>query len=88
VVLLKVRWFLGPDVCVRVSVCMGCRFKGLGSILGYLEVMGVMVFSFVERWFVGAEERKVKASSYMQLTCCLLGSSYFSTVGEGVRIAI
>lgn len=25
--------------------------------------------------------RQVKASSYMQLTCCLLGSSYLSTVG-------
>ncbi len=35
------------------------RFKGLGSILGYLEVMGVMVFSFFERWWGGESERKV-----------------------------
>ena len=54
-------------------------FKGLGSILGYLEVMGVMVFSFFERWVVGESDRKVKATAYMQLTACLLGSSYLST---------
>jgi drug/metabolite transporter (DMT)-like permease len=57
------------------------RFQGLGSILGYLEVMGVMVFSFFERIWVGEQTRKVKASSYVQLTGCLLGSSYLSTVG-------
>ena len=42
------------------------RFKGLGSILGYLEVMGVMVFSFFERWWVGETTRQVQATSYVR----------------------
>jgi len=80
-------------LCLGVCVSFGAHnylqesisrmdgFKGLGSILGYLEVIGVMVFSYIERWVTGETERKVQATSYMQLTCCLLGSSYLSTVG-------
>jgi len=57
------------------------EFKGLGSILGYLEVISVMVFSSFERWLVGETGRKVARSDYMQLTACLFGTSYLSTVG-------
>lgn len=56
-------------------------FEGLGSILGYMEVFGVLVFSYLERYLVGQFTRSVKVASYMQLTLCLLGSSYLSTVG-------
>jgi hypothetical protein len=55
-------------------------FQGLGSILGYLEVVGVMVCSFAERAAVGQWGCKVPALNYTQLTLCLLGSSYLSTV--------
>ena len=57
------------------------EFKGLGSILGYLEGISVMVFSSFERWLVGETGRKVARSDYMQLTACLFGTSYLSTVG-------
>ena len=51
-------------------------FQGLGSMLGYLEVFGVMFFSWVERWTLNNHEQKIKTLSYAQLTLCLLGTSY------------
>ena len=42
-------------------------FEGLGSMLGYLEVVGVMVCSFFERKFVGENTRKVRFFDYMQV---------------------
>lgn len=57
------------------------RFRGLGAILGYLEVMGMVVFSCFERMWVGEHTRKLDTPSYVQLTGCLLGTSYLSTVG-------
>ena len=40
------------------------------------QVVGVMVFSFLERLSLGDKEQRVKPINYAQLTLCLLGSSY------------
>uniref|UniRef100_A0A7S0F0Q5 Sugar phosphate transporter domain-containing protein n=1 Tax=Hanusia phi TaxID=3032 RepID=A0A7S0F0Q5_9CRYP len=73
--------FFGAHNYLQEAISRMQGFEGLGSILGYLEVMGVMVCSFFERMAVGEKGRTVKAMNYMKLTMCLLGTSYLSTVG-------
>jgi adenosine 3'-phospho 5'-phosphosulfate transporter B3 len=81
VLCLGVCVFFGIHNYLQESISRMDGFQGLGSILGYMEVFGVMVFSFLERVISGKHERTVAASSYAYLTLCLLGSSYLSTVG-------
>lgn len=72
--------FFGAHNYLQEAITRMDGFQGLGSILGYLEVVGVMVCSFAERAAVGQWGCKVPALNYTQLTLCLLGSSYLSTV--------
>ena len=42
-------------------------FEGLGSILGYMEVFGVLVFSYLERYVVGQfTRRRGRASALLR----------------------
>jgi solute carrier family 35 (adenosine 3'-phospho 5'-phosphosulfate transporter), member B3 len=52
----------------------------VGVFLGYLEVLGVTVCSFVERKCYGDTTRKASWSSYMMLCFCLLISSATSNI--------
>jgi hypothetical protein len=61
------------DMCMH----MQHRFRGLGSILGYLEVMGVMVFSFFERLLSGENTRKViYMNIYIYSSVCMYVCMY------------
>lgn len=52
-----------------------------GVMLGYLEVVGVTVGSFIERKYVAKEtERKAPLKAYPLLTICLLASSSLSNM--------
>ena len=52
-----------------------------GVMLGYTEVLGVAVCSFVERKYIAHErERKAPISAYPLLTACLMGSSALSNI--------
>eukprot|EP00281_Chroomonas_sp_CCMP1168_P000632 CAMPEP_0206269504 /NCGR_PEP_ID=MMETSP0047_2-20121206/32324_1 /ASSEMBLY_ACC=CAM_ASM_000192 /TAXON_ID=195065 /ORGANISM="Chroomonas mesostigmatica_cf, Strain CCMP1168" /LENGTH=397 /DNA_ID=CAMNT_0053697991 /DNA_START=86 /DNA_END=1279 /DNA_ORIENTATION=+ len=78
---LLVFVFFGVHNILQEGISRMDGFEGLGSMLGYLEVLGVMSFSLMERISIGDKEQRVKWTSYMQLTLCLMGSSYLSTVG-------
>lgn len=50
-------------------------------MLGYFEVLGVAVCSFIERQYIAKEKgRKAPLSAYPLLTLCLLGSSALSNM--------
>mmetsp|Transcript_80762 Transcript_80762/g.234229 ORF Transcript_80762/g.234229 Transcript_80762/m.234229 type:complete len:370 (+) Transcript_80762:142-1251(+) len=52
-----------------------------GVMLGYLEVFGVTVCSYLERHFVAKETGRVAPlSAYPLLTCCLMASSSLSNL--------
>ena len=55
----------------------------IGVFLGYLEVLGVAVCSFIERRFVGETTRRSPWSSYWMLCFCLLISSATSNIALG-----
>jgi solute carrier family 35 (adenosine 3'-phospho 5'-phosphosulfate transporter), member B3 len=56
----------------------GFRF---GVMLGYFEVLGVAICSFLEREYVVQERgRKAPLSAYPFLTACLMGSSALSNI--------
>ena len=55
----------------------------IGVFLGYLEVLGVAVCSFIERRFVGETVRRSPWSSYWMLCFCLLISSATSNIALG-----
>ena len=55
----------------------------IGVFLGYLEVLGVAVCSFIERRFVGETIRRSPWSSYWMLCFCLLISSATSNIALG-----
>lgn len=51
--------FFGAHNYLQEAISRMDGFQGLGSILGYLEVVGVMACSFIERVLVGQRDRKV-----------------------------
>jgi len=52
-----------------------------GVMLGYTEVLGVAVCSFIERQYIRKERGRVAPlSAYPLLTCCLMGSSALSNI--------
>jgi adenosine 3'-phospho 5'-phosphosulfate transporter B3 len=52
-----------------------------GVMLGYLEVFGVTVCSYIERRFVSKETKRVAPlSAYPLLTFCLMSSSSLSNL--------
>ena len=52
-----------------------------GIMLGYNEVLGVAICSFVERhWIVKERERVAPYSAFIKLTFCLLASSGLSNM--------
>lgn len=52
-----------------------------GVMLGYMEVVGVCLFSYLERTFVAKETKRVAPlSAYPLLTFCLLSSSSLSNL--------
>jgi len=55
----------------------------IGVFLGYLEVLGVAVCSYVERKYVGETIRRSPWSSYFMLCVCLLISSATSNIALG-----
>ncbi len=59
--------FFGAHNYLQEGISRMEGFEGLGSMLGYLEVVGVMVCSFFERRFVGETNRKVSFYDYMQV---------------------
>jgi hypothetical protein len=59
--------FFGTHNYLQEAISRMEGFEGLGSMLGYLEVVGVMVCSFFERRFVGEKTRKVSVMDYMQV---------------------
>jgi hypothetical protein len=59
--------FFGAHNYLQEAISRMEGFEGLGSMLGYLEVVGVMVCSFFERRFVGENVRKVSFYDYMQV---------------------
>jgi hypothetical protein len=59
--------FFGAHNYLQEGISRMEGFEGLGSMLGYLEVVGVMVCSFFERRFVGETTRKVSFYDYMQV---------------------
>jgi hypothetical protein len=60
--------FFGAHNYLQEGISRMEGFEGLGSMLGYLEVVGVMVCSFFERKFVGENVRKVSFYDYMQVS--------------------
>jgi hypothetical protein len=59
--------FFGAHNYLQEGISRMEGFEGLGSMLGFLEVVGVMVCSFFERKFVGENVRKVSFYDYMQV---------------------
>ena len=52
-----------------------------GVMLGYMEVLGVTICSFVERTYIKKETKRVAPlSAYPLLTLCLLSSSSLSNL--------
>jgi len=52
-----------------------------GLMLGHMEVLGVTVWSFLERKYIAREKERVASlRSYQLLTLCLLSSSSFSNM--------
>eukprot|EP01038_Epipyxis_sp_PR26KG_P014690 gene14690-19736_t len=52
----------------------------IGVFLGYLEVLGVAICSFIERKYLGETTRKAQWSSYFMLCFCLIISSATSNI--------
>jgi len=55
----------------------------IGIYLGYLEVVGVTLFSLLERLYAGDMQMKARWSDYGLLTAILLMSSGFSNTALG-----
>jgi solute carrier family 35 (adenosine 3'-phospho 5'-phosphosulfate transporter), member B3 len=52
-----------------------------GVMLGYTEVLGVAICSFIERHYIVRErDRTAPYSAYTLLTCCLVASSAMSNI--------
>ena len=58
------------------SICI----SQVGVFLGYLEVLGVAICSYIERLWIGETIRKAHWSQYVMLCLCLLVSSATSNI--------
>lgn len=72
--------FFGVHNYLQEAIMAVPNFQ-FGVMLGYLEVFGVTICSFLERKFVAQETQRVAPlSSYTLLTFCLLSSSSLSNL--------
>ena len=75
-----VLFFFGIHNYLQEAIMSVPNFK-FGVMLGWLEVFGVTVCSFLERNFVARETQRVApVSAYPLLTFCLLSSSSLSNL--------
>mmetsp|Transcript_4696 Transcript_4696/g.6099 ORF Transcript_4696/g.6099 Transcript_4696/m.6099 type:complete len:367 (-) Transcript_4696:207-1307(-) len=80
VLVLGVFLFFGMHNLLQEAI-MEITEKKFGVMLGYTEVLGVVIFSYLERTFVAKERGHVAPMSYYPLlTACLLGSSALSNI--------
>lgn len=72
--------FFGAHNLLQEAIMKIPGFK-YGVMLGYMEVLGVTIWSYLERTYISHEKGRVAPlSSYPLLTLCLLGSSALSTM--------
>lgn len=73
--------FFGIHNYLQEAIIHVENFRTHGVMLGYFEVLGVTVCSYIERTFI-VKERGMKApiSSYPLLTLCLMSSSALSNI--------
>ena len=72
--------FFGVHNYLQEAIMAVPNFQ-FGVMLGYLEVFGVTICSFLERKYVAQETQRVAPlSSYTLLTFCLLSSSSLSNL--------
>jgi len=73
--------FFGTHNYLQEAIMRVDGFKTYGVMLGYFEVLGVAVCSFVERRYIVKEVgRQAPLSAYPLLTLCLLSSSALSNI--------
>lgn len=81
VLVLGVFLFFGTHNFLQEAIMRVNGFSTYGVMLGYFEVLGVAVCSFIERHYIVKETgRKAPLSAYPLLTLCLLSSSAFSNI--------
>ena len=81
VLVLGVFLFFGTHNFLQEAIMRVDGFSTYGVMLGYFEVLGVAVCSFIERHYIVKEMgRKAPLSAYPLLTLCLLSSSAFSNI--------
>ena len=72
--------FFGAHNLLQEAIMKIPDFK-YGVMLGYMEVLGVTIWSYLERTYVSGEKGRVAPlSAYPFLTLCLMGSSALSTM--------
>eukprot|EP00522_Entomoneis_paludosa_P000247 CAMPEP_0172473584 /NCGR_PEP_ID=MMETSP1065-20121228/68929_1 /TAXON_ID=265537 /ORGANISM="Amphiprora paludosa, Strain CCMP125" /LENGTH=367 /DNA_ID=CAMNT_0013231759 /DNA_START=105 /DNA_END=1208 /DNA_ORIENTATION=+ len=80
VLVVGVFFFFGIHNLLQEAI-MQLQDKKHGVMLGYTEVLGVVIFSYLERTYVARERGQVAPMSYYPLlTACLLGSSALSNI--------
>lgn len=88
------KWFRFYSLCFGIIFFFGCHnymqelimtlpgFK-IGVLLGYLEVLGVVLCTFGERHYYGDYNRRAPWTVYFGLCVCLLISSATSNIALG-----
>lgn len=76
---IGILFFFGCHNYMQELIMSLPGFK-IGIVLGYLEVFGVAVCSYIERRMQGENTRKASWSSYFMLCLCLLISSATSNI--------
>jgi len=81
VLVVGVFLFFGTHNYLQEAIMSVEGFSTYGIMLGYFEVLGVAVCSFIERRYIVKEVgRKAPLSAYPLLTMCLLSSSALSNI--------
>lgn len=76
---IGILFFFGCHNYMQELIMSLPGFK-VGIFLGYLEVLGVAICSFIERTWIGETVRKASWWSYLMLCFCLLISSAMSNI--------
>lgn len=72
--------FFGAHNLLQEAIMKIPNFK-YGVMLGYMEVLGVTIWSYLERAYISKETGRIAPlSSYPLLTLCLMGSASLSTM--------
>jgi solute carrier family 35 (adenosine 3'-phospho 5'-phosphosulfate transporter), member B3 len=80
ILVVAVCIFFGLHNLLQEAI-MGEMQHSFGVMLGYTEVLGVAICSFIERHYIVRERnRTAPYSAFTLLTCCLLASSALSNI--------